>query len=397
MSTKGLVVSVLLGCLGVAMAPSGAVAAIPTSSSTATERVPAAGLTFVPGSTRKVEQLVGDLDLETKRPTVSRTEKRFGIGGTDLGSSFEHEGKLFFLFGDTVSRGGGGDAIATTAAQSGEAGVRLDFVTGADGKWLKVRPPGIDMGAVEVPLAGVSVGGEIYLMVKTNHTARASTDISKLVRFDERARRFEVLRDVSRLPAGHFVHVSLRHETAPIAGLPGPGPSVLMWGAGTYRKSNPYFAVTPAETWATGDGTRYFAGLDAAGEPTWAADESSAAPLFEQPEIGDLSVSFVPRTRSVAHALRRLARPPGRPASASRSGRRAAAHLRPCRGDPGARPSRSSVSSTPGRASSSTWPIPTTGSSGRASAPTARAGGPSRARPTPLTSSSASPGSRATG
>ena len=115
----------------------------------------AAGLTFVPGSTRKVEQLVGDLDLETKRPTVSRTEKRFGIGGTDLGSSFEHEGKLFFLFGDTVSRGGGGDAIATTAAQSGEAGVRLDFVTGADGKWLKVRPPRDRMGAVEVPLAGI--------------------------------------------------------------------------------------------------------------------------------------------------------------------------------------------------------------------------------------------------
>jgi hypothetical protein len=32
---------------------------------------------------------------------------------------------------------------------------------------------------------------------------------------------------------------------------------------------------------------------DAAGEPTWDDDESRAAPLFEQPEIGDLSVSFV--------------------------------------------------------------------------------------------------------
>lgn len=254
-----------------------------------------AGLTFVPGSTRKVEQLVGNLDLETKRPTVSRTEERFGIGGTDLGSSFEHDGKLFFLFGDTVSRGGGGDAIATTAAQSGEAGVRLDFLTGADGKWLKVSPPGIDMGAVEVPLAGVSVGGEIYLMVKTNHTTGASTDITKLVRFDEQARRFEVLRDVSRQPAGHFVSVDLHHATAPIAGLPGQGPSVLTWGAGTYRKSNTYLAVTPAGTWATGDGTRYFAGLDPAGKPTWVADESRAAPLFEQPEVGDFSVSFVPQ------------------------------------------------------------------------------------------------------
>lgn len=305
MSTMALVVSLLLGCQGRATAPTGPVAAIPprsAGSATAPTLPPAAGrprasvagLTLVPGSTRKVEQLVGDLDLETKRPTLSRTEERFGIGGTDLGSSFEHEGKLYFLFGDTVSRSGGGDAIGTTAAQSGEGGVRLDFVTGADGKWLRVRPPGIAMDAVEVPLAGVSVGGEIFLMVKTNHTAGAFTDISKLVRFDERARRFEFVRDVSRLPAGHFVHLGLRHEAAPLAGLPVEGPSVLMWGAGTYRQSSPYLAVTPAKTWATGEGTRYFAGLDAAGEPTWAADEARAAPLFEQ-AVGDLSVTFVPQ------------------------------------------------------------------------------------------------------
>jgi hypothetical protein len=304
-STIGWLASLLLGCMGVAMAPTVAVAATPTSSSTATAPAPATGLRFVPGSTRKVEQLVGDVDLATKRPTVSRTEKRFGIGGTDLGSSFEHEGKLYFLFGDTVSRSGGGDAMGTTAAKSGEGGVRLDFVTGANGKWLRVKPPGVDMDAVEVPLAGVSVGGEIYLMVKTNHTTGASpdasTDISKLVHFDDQAKRFRVLRDVSRLPAGHFVQVSLHHATDPIAGLPEPGPSVLMWGTGIYRKSNAYLAVTPAETFATGgprparaSGTRYFAGLDAAGEPTWDDDESRAAPLFEQPEIGDLSVSFVP-------------------------------------------------------------------------------------------------------
>ena len=255
------------------------------------------GLTFVPGSTRKVEQLVADIDRETKRPTLSRTEERFGVIGTDLGYSFEHEGKLFFLFGDTIARGGTGDAIATTAAQTGEGGVRLDFVAGGDGKFLKVRPPGVSMATNEVPLAGVSVGGRIYLMVRTNRREGASTgsDISKLVTFDEQDRRFEVLRDVSRLPAGHFVQVSLHHATTPIAGLPGQGPAVLMWGTGTYRKSNAYLAVTAARNYATGEGTRYFAGLDAAGEPTWAADESRAAPLFEQPVIGDVSVSFVPQ------------------------------------------------------------------------------------------------------
>ena len=305
MSSIWLVVSMLLGCQGCSTPLTKAIATLIAPAAHAASTVPGVRqsgsssprLTFIPGSTQKVEQLVGDVDRETKRPTLSRTEERFGVIGTDLGYSFEHEGKLYFLFGDTVARGGTGDSIATTTAQSGEGGVRLDFLTGPDGQWLKVRPPGVSMATNEVPLAGVSIGGRIYLMVRTNRTAGASTgsDVSKLVRFDEQARRFEVLRDVSRLPAGRFIQVSLYHASTPVAGLPSQGPAVLMWGNGAYRKSNAYLAVTPAQNWATGEGTRYFAGLDAAGEPTWAADESRAAPLFEQPVIGDHSVTYVPQ------------------------------------------------------------------------------------------------------
>jgi hypothetical protein len=34
--------------------------------------------------------------------TTLRTRSRYGLEGTDLGYSFEHQGKLYFLFGDTV-------------------------------------------------------------------------------------------------------------------------------------------------------------------------------------------------------------------------------------------------------------------------------------------------------
>ena len=391
MSTKGLVVSVLLGCLGGAMAPSGAVAAIPTSSSTATAPTPAAGLRLVPGSTRKVEQLVGDVDRATKRPTVSRTEKRFGIGGTDLGSSFEHEGKLYFLFGDTISRSGGGDALGTTSAKSGEGGVRLDFVTGSNGKWLKIKPPGIDMDALEVPLAGVSVGGEIYLMVKTNHTAGGSTDVSKLVRFDDRTQRFKVLRDVSRLPAGHFVYVSLHHATrSPDRRAPGAGAVRADVGRGDLSEQQPLPRDHSRGDLETGAGTRYFAGLDAAGEPTWADDESRAAPLFEQPEIGDLSVSFV---RELGLWLMLYDAWPGRP------GRGGGVQLRTSATPwgPWSAPELVLGLVDAKEQSSSTWPTPTTGSSGPSSTPAARAGSRCRARSTPRTSSSASPGSNGSG
>jgi hypothetical protein len=62
-------------------------------------------------SVEKVRQLTGDLDRQTGKPVSSRSQTRFGVAGTDLGSSFEHKGRLWFLFGDTgpmpiATRGG---------------------------------------------------------------------------------------------------------------------------------------------------------------------------------------------------------------------------------------------------------------------------------------------------
>src|SRR5580658_8307145 len=87
-------------------------------------------LQYVPGSTIKLQQLLGEEDKERHQPTLSRTLTRYGIEGTDLGYSFEHEGRVYFLFGDTVGRlRHAFDTIATTDALDPESGVRLDFLT----------------------------------------------------------------------------------------------------------------------------------------------------------------------------------------------------------------------------------------------------------------------------
>jgi hypothetical protein len=49
---------------------------------------------YVVGSRVKVEQLLGEEDKERHQPTLSRTETRYGIRGTDLGNSFEHDGRV---------------------------------------------------------------------------------------------------------------------------------------------------------------------------------------------------------------------------------------------------------------------------------------------------------------
>ena len=247
---------------------------------------------YLPGSTTKLEQLIGDDDKERHQPTRSRTVTRYGIQGTDLGYSFEHEGRVYFLFGDTVGRLDRAlDTIATTDATDPERGVRLDFLTASGGNYLTIQPPGISMGAFEVPVTGISLGGQMYVVVSTNHSANRTTDRSVLTRFTPPT-KFQPLRTISQLPEGHFVKISVHMEPGPIAGLPRGGPFVIVWGTGAYRKSDAHLSIVPVAQFETGRGTRYFAGLDVAGAPTWSEKESDAKPIVENGTMGDLSVTW---------------------------------------------------------------------------------------------------------
>ena len=67
----------------------------------------------------KVCQLIGDVDRESMTPTLNQTFSRYGLAGTDLGASFEHAGKVWFLFGDSQPASGNptcGDSVATSMA-----------------------------------------------------------------------------------------------------------------------------------------------------------------------------------------------------------------------------------------------------------------------------------------
>src|SRR5687767_13205217 len=88
-------------------------------------------LRWIPGSTVKVVQLIGDCDYEEQAktgaclPTASRTATNAKVLGTDLGSSFESDGRLIFLFGDTIGPVGtanynASDTIATTTSTDPE-------------------------------------------------------------------------------------------------------------------------------------------------------------------------------------------------------------------------------------------------------------------------------------
>jgi hypothetical protein len=254
---------------------------------------PATGpvLRYVPGSTIKLEQLLGEEDKQLHQLTLSRTVTRYGIEGTDLGNSFEHGGRVYFLFGDTVGRLQRAlDTIATSDANDPESGVRLDFLK-SGGDYLTIQPPGVSMGAFEVPVAGISLGGQVYVVVSTNYSQDRSSDRSVLTKFTLPA-NFQPLRTISQLPDGHFVKMSMHIEPATLAGLPTGGPFILVWGTGAYRKSDAYLSIAPAAQFETGKGTRYFAGLDAENAPIWSEKESDARAIVQNGTMGDLSVTW---------------------------------------------------------------------------------------------------------
>lgn len=197
---------------------------------------------YVSGSSQKVCQITGEFDRERQQTTLNRTESRFGVIGTDLGASFEHAGRLYFLFGDTVGvERRGGDSIAYSEDTDPEDCVALSFVTDRDGRYLPPRVPGVSLGAFEVPMGGFSAGGTMYVFFTTDHTEQTMMGRSVLARSTDGAQSFEYLYDISR---DKFINIApVVVDNAGVPGLPeGEGGGLLLWGGGAYRQSDPYLA-----------------------------------------------------------------------------------------------------------------------------------------------------------
>ena len=121
---------------------------------------------YLPGSTQKIEQLVGDYDRQLDRSTSNLTDSKYKIWGTDLGVSFLHKSKTFFLFGDIpgdIGYGPDRDPIAYSEDIDPEDGLHMTFVSAAPGLYQPITIPQISHGAFEVPVDGISIHDTMYV------------------------------------------------------------------------------------------------------------------------------------------------------------------------------------------------------------------------------------------
>jgi hypothetical protein len=237
-------------------------------------------LAYVAESTKKVCQLTGEDDRQTKQPTPSRTQSSAGVLATDLGSSFEHDGKLFFLFGDTWGKPGVRDALAWTESRDPEK-IELKFLTGSDGKWLPLTVPGIKHGAFEVPSYGVSIEGKIYVVFTTDHSPSKTMGRSVLAVSPDGGKTFRQVYDLS---ASKFINVALWKSER----------WLYVFGSGDYRRSSACLARVELESVENRGALRFFRGLSPDGEPQWSEQERDAESLFRHDVVGELSVAFCP-------------------------------------------------------------------------------------------------------
>jgi hypothetical protein len=106
----------------------------------------------------KISQVTGDYDRQLNRPTLSLTATRYGVVGTDLGSSFQHAGRICFLFGDTQTDG----KIRSDPDQDLDTVAFTTTATPDDGILIVCNPSypkvdNIDQSTFCVPCDGVSV------------------------------------------------------------------------------------------------------------------------------------------------------------------------------------------------------------------------------------------------
>jgi len=257
--------------------------------------------------TRKVVQLTGDFDRELGQKTINQTGRRFGIYGTDLGVSFLHEGKLYFLFGDTnrnptysglpIQAMPGEDyneeitdydSVAYTTSDRAYNGINLIF--NSDYPHLE----GVAQMTGEHPIEGFSKGGYMYVYFTTDlYPDEKVPTRTVLARSKDGGIHFG--KPIYTLSTDKFIHVSAQIvDNNNIYGIPDTkGEGLLIWGTSKHRKSDIYLAYIPLDQITNRSRLQFFMGLATeSSEPMWGPDESVAKPLFSAQCMGEISVRW---------------------------------------------------------------------------------------------------------
>ncbi len=250
-------------------------------------------------STKKINQLVGDWDFQRNQPTLSRSYERYRLPNTDLGVPFAHNGQTYLLFGDQFhttyyQQRGAQDPIGIMSNNTNlDWGAKLDFVKYLDGRYREIVVSGVNMGPFGVGVEGVSWNNNMYIYVSNSGSdgnGGTTMTFSALAKSTNNGYSFTRLYN---MPASKFINVSVVKTKSDI-NYPEPiGSDIqVMVGSGPYRRSQIFLAYQRGDQIENLNSIRYFMGVSGDGKPRWSPRVEDAIPLFEQGNVGELSLSY---------------------------------------------------------------------------------------------------------
>ncbi len=265
---------------------------------------PANTIFYVPGSVEKMCQVTGDTDLEYHQPTMSLTQTRYGLTRADHGYSFEHKGRLYFLFGDTHPTNmfnghpdsqtdtprviDANDAIGYSSDTAAGPCLRLDFTSywfGAYRNPVILNNEGhiaVELRTNESPVSGISDGGKMYVLFSTENpidTVQPPAPLghpasSVMAVSDDDGNTFHYAYWFSRKPGARFVQACMVRASDGYIYFYGTQDDTM------FRKSPCYLARKPVGTMGDSTTIEYLNAINADGSPVFLAGEQNAQPLF---------------------------------------------------------------------------------------------------------------------
>ena len=255
---------------------------------------------------RKLAQVSGERDSQPGggRPggTLSSSESRAGVRGTDLGVRIDHDGRTFLLFGDTHWTRpwlGTRDAIAEVLdPASDRPEVRFH------GSPLSIVGGRTTLREYDVPLDAFSLDGELYTFFTSNHFRNAQVMGRSVL---TRAPRLAVDPAVRSRPL-RFAHLGTfsTHRFINVS-VQRVGDLLYLWGSGAYRADDLRLARVDLTTPGLADdlrrgsaraflsATTYWAGSRPGDDgQRWSTEENQARPLLTPGAHGEVSVRRVP-------------------------------------------------------------------------------------------------------
>jgi hypothetical protein len=195
--------------------------------------------------------------------------------------------------------GAAGPASSVAALTRLEGALDVFWVGHDRGVWTTWANPEVDNGGWYPPFA-ITPQGSAYAASSVAAVTRLNGGRSTLMgrtvlaeAVDNDPTRLQALYTVSRLAeGGRFINVSV-HTVGGWAGLPFEGPALIVFGSGRYRQSDVFLACVPLGEVRRPEPWRFFCGTDGHSSPLWSPEERDAVPLFHQPQVGELSVSWV--------------------------------------------------------------------------------------------------------